>query len=521
MDVYRCRKCRCDLQVTHAVVNSVCEGYLTQQHVWYLEVDRAPEWVNTAVNSASWAKGKLTCPKCSGRVGSFDFTNEKICQCGLHTVPCAHLVKDRVDQIRKQSISPVGPFPRRATYRRQDSPPADTSGTEKQRQTSGDSHVRNIDTTAWTFMDNSGPSLSKVIDGKKDDDVCDNDNDSDGERIQVLKTGFGVTNKMENLLESSTDNGTNNVCNKTSLRKRKRRKRAEYQCDRCFASVGDGNGCICALMHREDGARSENMFGALSDSCMGEKATQPDTDFFEPEPEVEIPADLTCSVCLDLYYRPCVCLPCRHTFCEHCLRDVCKQKPVYTPCPLCRVLIDTCTINNACVERIKQEYANSYEERQREVKKMRKSKSFYPLPGNHGNNSLSQRLAGWGASPAETGMEELLMASLQDIIMRFAWVMVLFLIHNFVFRFCEAIGFSFYCDNAFHFNDFLRSMMLKLINFGFLHTVRKCLGLTFVRSDIFGYLVVYAALFMVFYFDTNTWIQFGYSMVILGSLFIN
>jgi len=111
------------------------------------------------------------------------------------------------------------------------------------------------------------------------------------------------------------------------------------------------------------------------------------------------------------------------------------------------------------------------------------------------------------------------MGCLQSVVTRFAVVILLFLVHNFVFRTCEAIGLNMYCNYTFHFNDFLRAMMVKLLSYGFLHLVRKIMGLNLVVSDLLGYFVVYAALFMVFYIDSASWIQFGYNVLFLGSLF--
>uniref|UniRef100_A0A8D0E417 E3 ubiquitin-protein ligase RNF180 n=2 Tax=Salvator merianae TaxID=96440 RepID=A0A8D0E417_SALMN len=46
-----------------------------------------------------------------------------------------------------------------------------------------------------------------------------------------------------------------------------------------------------------------------------------------------------CAVCLDVYFNPYMCYPCRHIFCEPCLRRLAKDNPSSTPCPLCRTAI--------------------------------------------------------------------------------------------------------------------------------------------------------------------------------------
>ncbi|XP_057688878.1 E3 ubiquitin-protein ligase RNF180 [Corythoichthys intestinalis] len=46
-----------------------------------------------------------------------------------------------------------------------------------------------------------------------------------------------------------------------------------------------------------------------------------------------------CAVCLDVYFSPYMCQPCKHIFCEPCLRTLAKNCPDSTPCPLCRTII--------------------------------------------------------------------------------------------------------------------------------------------------------------------------------------
>nr|XP_057926934.1 E3 ubiquitin-protein ligase RNF180 [Doryrhamphus excisus] len=46
-----------------------------------------------------------------------------------------------------------------------------------------------------------------------------------------------------------------------------------------------------------------------------------------------------CAVCLDVYFSPYMCQPCRHIFCEPCLRTLARNCPANTPCPLCRTTI--------------------------------------------------------------------------------------------------------------------------------------------------------------------------------------
>ena len=46
----------------------------------------------------------------------------------------------------------------------------------------------------------------------------------------------------------------------------------------------------------------------------------------------DLPDDLKCIICMDVYINP-VVLGCGHSFCKDCLKDLLKDKPV---CPTCR-----------------------------------------------------------------------------------------------------------------------------------------------------------------------------------------
>lgn len=44
-------------------------------------------------------KGKLCCPKCQGRIGSFDLPARKLCPCEQFMLPAVHVLCSRVDKI--------------------------------------------------------------------------------------------------------------------------------------------------------------------------------------------------------------------------------------------------------------------------------------------------------------------------------------------------------------------------------------------------------------------------------------
>ena len=63
----------------------------------------------------------------------------------------------------------------------------------------------------------------------------------------------------------------------------------------------------------------------------------------DSEPELDaMDPNLICPVCLDLLYEPFRALPCRHTFCETCLRRLGSKNAMDTSCPMCRQKIVFC-----------------------------------------------------------------------------------------------------------------------------------------------------------------------------------
>ncbi|KAK7473486.1 hypothetical protein BaRGS_00035273 [Batillaria attramentaria] len=66
----------------------------------FLSEDLAPYWLKNIITESSYTQGKITCPKCQGRLGSFDFLKTKRrCPCGRTLVPSVHFTRDRVDVI--------------------------------------------------------------------------------------------------------------------------------------------------------------------------------------------------------------------------------------------------------------------------------------------------------------------------------------------------------------------------------------------------------------------------------------
>ncbi|XP_021957722.1 E3 ubiquitin-protein ligase RNF180 isoform X1 [Folsomia candida] len=68
--------------------------------VWYIPEESMPEWMTASMDKGDWTKGKIMCPKCEARIGSYSFVSGFKCPCGSRVVPPIHIVKSKVDFIQ-------------------------------------------------------------------------------------------------------------------------------------------------------------------------------------------------------------------------------------------------------------------------------------------------------------------------------------------------------------------------------------------------------------------------------------
>ncbi|XP_040565840.1 uncharacterized protein [Lepeophtheirus salmonis] len=88
--------------------------------------------------------------------------------------------------------------------------------------------------------------------------------------------------------------------------------------------------------------------------------------------------DLICPICLDLFYLPHKVIPCGHIFCETCLRRLGWEDPMFSLCPMCRIQICNCELQEELSQKIKDEHDDIYTKR-RDMEST--SEVFeYPLP---------------------------------------------------------------------------------------------------------------------------------------------
>lgn len=110
--VLRCRKCRKviiehpqtlivsahseDVERVNKSSSDDCPSL--RNTLWYLLDETVPSWVSLALEKGDWTRGKLSCPHCNARLGSFDFVSGSKCLCHKFILPSVHIVKEKVDK---------------------------------------------------------------------------------------------------------------------------------------------------------------------------------------------------------------------------------------------------------------------------------------------------------------------------------------------------------------------------------------------------------------------------------------
>ncbi|XP_077993534.1 uncharacterized protein LOC144447398 [Glandiceps talaboti] len=109
---YRCRKCRQFLFDNVCVIPSHgALGYCIREDkctLWYLNDENKeslPDWIQLQINEGNWTKGKIHCPKCHGRLGSYDYLGVNKCPCGVNNTPNIQILRSRVDASKKSLSS--------------------------------------------------------------------------------------------------------------------------------------------------------------------------------------------------------------------------------------------------------------------------------------------------------------------------------------------------------------------------------------------------------------------------------
>lgn len=110
---FKCRKCRMQLFDSRMITNAHGQNIIPIDNdegierdscasddgtIWFLKEDRLPNWLRKFVEESAWIKGKILCPKCGFRLGSFDFVSGTQCGCKRAVLPAVHVKKGKVDR---------------------------------------------------------------------------------------------------------------------------------------------------------------------------------------------------------------------------------------------------------------------------------------------------------------------------------------------------------------------------------------------------------------------------------------
>lgn len=63
----------------------------------YISVEKLPKWIEHTINQESWTKGRLHCPNCNNRIGTFNFVNELKCNCSKFITLPIKITNSKVD----------------------------------------------------------------------------------------------------------------------------------------------------------------------------------------------------------------------------------------------------------------------------------------------------------------------------------------------------------------------------------------------------------------------------------------
>ncbi|XP_077354240.1 E3 ubiquitin-protein ligase RNF180 [Festucalex cinctus] len=315
----RCRKCwEVVFDGLQEVTDESSEAACTN---WHMDLETLPEWILTSVHMSLLTVGRLNCPNCGFLLGGFNFIHRSECPCGRHAT--VYLSKSRVDHDHEQNrfiLQHEWPWPL-PTNKSDSLQPATVLHTPLP-DTGETSHVISHDrsslSAALYAVDMEDEAASGAVSGFSSFSAArqmvqtEEDERSYAENPQEeLSMPLSETPNTYSLAEQEEEMPGPWPSPATLRRQRKREKnRLRNQ-------------------RRKQRRRQKWLQASILSALML-------TDEEEEEGDKE---GLTCVVCLDVYFRPHMCQPCSHIFCEPCLRRLARNQEENTPCPLCRTLI--------------------------------------------------------------------------------------------------------------------------------------------------------------------------------------
>jgi len=377
----KCSKCRATTLLSK-------DQYLedTEDHnLWTLNQDDLPDWIQLAIDESGWTKGRINCPNCQCRIGAFDFV-------GGSENP-VHLIKSKVDH----SV-PAPPGLAEALQRR-----TITGGTKKESSTATEPDVscgassslgETSDDTATAATTVSELDSALNVMASEDRQETDSLNDSLLPPVTTAAPpsvpsrpeveGADIDDEVFEVDEDEEEDDDEDQEPEAEI------VQMEF--------VVDGGGDMRLLTAGKRVKRSKVLKMSQLMKAKKDKEDKFIQEIMNSEPELDnMDPSLICPVCLDLLHDPYSALPCKHTFCETCLRRLGSKNAMDTSCPMCRQRILFCDLQSDLTKTIKLQFPEMYEKRK---KFERTNPSVYnmPLPWRPGwRNLISGRPMGGNA----------------------------------------------------------------------------------------------------------------------------
>ncbi|KAG9354026.1 hypothetical protein JZ751_012150 [Albula glossodonta] len=436
--VLRCRKCRKYVVDAASLlpINTVGEQ-VPECRIWHVDFDALPAWILESVHQSHWTSGRLSCQHCGARLGGFNFISHSKCPCGRDLT--VHLCKSRLDQdhswpskcgshVARRLAGPQC-RPTGAAAREASSTATDTSsdlgqviaalGEQPNEMNDSPSHVRIPPDPSQ--RDTTVPV--KTV-HKKARNLNNGSRDGRGTAPSVSLSDFQQTCPRGELAQPGPVHGPVSALSQpsptaasqlelqdrleaTSIREvctLRRRHPSQTSTEEGEESEDEREGQVRPLgslpldepsvtpvvqarlskrernrlksQRRKQRRRERWIQSRLQEhtqSLLGNVTSSEDEDVQEADRE-----GFTCAVCLDVYFSPYMCQPCRHIFCEPCLRTLAKNRPASTPCPLCRTLITHVLFQKELNHTTKTFFPKLYESRKQNFQKATCAR--WPLP---------------------------------------------------------------------------------------------------------------------------------------------
>lgn len=363
----KCRQCRSGFLVeSKGTTEATTDLYLIKD-------DALPEWISDRIEEASWTKGRLNCPKCQCRVGGFDFVGGS-----GHPV---HLIKSKVDLSKKSGTTVILT--------------ADSSIVMLESHMSDSESCASSTSSSMMISSSSEESSANLSPGSISSCSSTSSNCSFSSTTSVSGSlASGCTETSGN--DSAEDEGS---------------PRAEAACiitDTFLAddSSDDDSESVKISVKRQHRIlrrkrrkldRAKEKAWQAQEKRRHKKKEKLIKKILDAEPELDnLDSSLMCPVCLDLLFSPFSVVPCKHTFCETCLRRIGSKDPMNTFCPMCRQRVVYCESQSELSISIRESYPDLYKKRAT----TEKSTNVYemPLPWRPGwRNLVSGR--GLGGNP--------------------------------------------------------------------------------------------------------------------------